>query len=103
MKKWISLLTCITCTFSSIRADEAPPPVPNDALAVTPELADDPATTTPEDNSRKQVGEAASDGSKTAGSGAGKYVLAACAIIVGIAALILVSRSSGHHKKHHHH
>ncbi|HUD00838.1 MAG TPA: hypothetical protein VMR37_00765 [Rhabdochlamydiaceae bacterium] len=102
MKKWISLLTCIACTFSSVKADEAPP-VPDETLAVTPELADDPATPPPEDNSRKQVGQAASDGSKKAGSGAGKYVLAACAIIVGIAALILVSRNSGHHKKHRSH
>ena len=58
---------------------------------LVPELADDTPVTTPNDG-KKQVGQAANDGSRTAGSGAGKYVLAACAIAVGIAALILVSR-----------
>ena len=97
MKKWISLITCAACTFSSVRADEAPPVPPADTLAVSPELADDTPVSMPDDG-KKQVGEAANDGSKTAGSGAGKYVLAASAILVGIAALILVSRNHGHHK-----
>ncbi len=93
MKKWISLLTCAACTFSSVNADELSR---TNTMVESPELADDPANIPPEDTSRKPVGQAAVDGSKTAGSGAGKYVLAACAIAVGIAALILVSRHSGH-------
>lgn len=117
MKKFVSLLTCAAFLFSSVKADEAPPlpPVDNqaiapeqntgstpspaenmeDGMAVTPELSDD-TMTEPTDDGKKQVGEAPADG-KT-GSGAGKYVLAACAIVVGIAALILVSRHSGHKK-----
>ena len=104
MKRFIALLTCAAVTFSSVRADEAPPlppvdnqttPVTGDGLATSPELSDDNATA-PVNDGKKQVGEAAADGSKTAGSGAGKYVLAACAIAVGVAALILVSRHSGH-------
>jgi hypothetical protein len=111
MKKFISLLTCAAFLFSSVRADEAPPvdnqatytdptttpPPPEDALAVTPEIPDD-TTDAPTDDGKKHVGQAANDGSKAAGSGAGKYVLAACAIAVGVAALILVSTHSGHKK-----
>jgi hypothetical protein len=113
MKKFVSFLTCAAFLFSSVRADDAPPlpPVENqatspdhpstppsseDGLAASPELSDD-TTAAPTDDGKKQVGEAANDGSKT-GSGAGKYVFAACAIVVGIAALILVSRHSGHKK-----
>jgi hypothetical protein len=99
VKKWISLLTCVACTFSSVHAEEAPIPPVEEVLAVSPELADDAPSHMPDDG-KKQVGEAANDGSKTAGSGAGKYVLAACAIAVGIAALLLVSRGHGHHKHH---
>ena len=124
MRKFVSLLTCAAFLFSSLSADGAPPLAPGnddpatfpdqptpppprvepeDDLAVTPELADD-STAEPTDDGKKQVGTAANDGSKTAGSGAGKYVLAACAIAVGVAALILVSTHSGHknhsgHKK----
>ena len=95
MKKLISLLTCAACTLSSVNADD----LPVVTLAVSPELADD--TPPPQEEGRKPVGQAAADGSKAAGSGAGKYVLAACAIAVGVTALILVARHSGHHKKHH--
>jgi hypothetical protein len=94
MKKWISLITCAACTLSSVRADEAPPVPPADTLAISPELTDDAPVT----DEKKQVGQAANDGSKTAGSGAGKYVLAGCAIAIGVAALILVSKNHGHHK-----
>ena len=109
MKRFIALLTCAAFTFSSIRADETPPlppvdnqaaapaPATGDGLAISPELSDD-NTAAPTNEGKKHVGQAAEDGSKTAGSGAGKYVLAACAIAVGIAALILVSRHSGHKK-----
>jgi hypothetical protein len=123
MKKFVSLLTCAAFLFSSVRADEAPPlppvdteatipepphPVDNEAtipkqpappseenLATSPEIPDDTADA-PTDDGKKYVGQAANDGSKAAGSGAGKYVLAACAIAVGVAALILVSTHSGH-------
>ena len=99
MKKWISLVTCVSCAFSSFTfADEAVPVQEEVPLATSPELADDPAMAQ-DGVTRKQVGAAAADGSKTAGSGAGKYVLAGCAIAVAITALILVSRHSGHHKK----
>ena len=113
MKRFIAVLTCAAFTFSSIRADEAPPLMPVDnqemttqqdngapttpsgeKLPTSPELSDD-NTAEPTNDGKKQVGEAANDGSKT-GSGAGKYVFAACAIAVAIAALILVSRHSGH-------
>jgi hypothetical protein len=101
MKKWISLLTSAACIFSSVHADPAISPA-TETMAVSPELSDDTAPP-PEGTDRKPVGQAATDGSKTAGSGAGKYVLAACAIAIGITALILVARHGGHHKKHHHH
>lgn len=99
MKKWIALVTCIACTLTSFTYADAAPAV-EEHLAIPPELAEviDDTATPPETPVRKQVGEAANDGSKT-GSGAGKYVLAASAIIVAIAALILVARHSGHHKK----
>lgn len=114
MRKFVSLLTCAAFLFSSVRADEAPPqtpvdnqanypdptrtpPTPEDDLAASPELSDD-TTAAPTNDGKKQVGMAANDGSKTAGSGAGKYVLAACAIAVAVAALILVSTHSGHKK-----
>ena len=113
MKKFVSLLTCAAFLFSSVRADEAPSllpvdnqvttpdtprtPTPEDDLAVSPELSDD-TIEAPTNDGKKQVGQAANDGSKAAGSGAGKYVLAACAIAVGIAAMILVSTHSGHKK-----
>ena len=113
MKKFVSFVTCAAFLFSSVRADEAPslPPVDNqeaaiyhpsnppleEELATSPELSDD-NTAAPADDGKKQVGVAANDGSKTAGSGAGKYVFAACAIAVGVAALILVSSHSGHKK-----
>ncbi len=100
MKKWISLVTCAACTLSSMTfADEVTAPAVEESaqMAVSPEPADDPATT-PDAPMRKQVGAAADDGSKAAGSGVGKYVLAACAIIVAVTALILVSRHSGRHK-----
>jgi hypothetical protein len=114
MKKFVSFLTCAAFLFSSLRADEAPtpvidhqaippeptPPPPEDELAVSPELSDDDTAEPTNDDGKKQVGQAANDGSKTAGSGAGKYVLAACAIAVGVAALILVSTHSGHKKGH---
>ncbi len=110
MKKFVSFLTCSAFLFSSVRADEAPPlppvdnqtttpdqastPPPEEHLETSPELSDD-NTAEPAYDGKKQVGVAANDGSKTAGSGAGKYVLAACAIAVGVAALILVSTHSG--------
>jgi len=103
MKRFFTLLTCAAFTLASVHADE-PPPVDNSApaqtpddMAVSPELSDE-NTAAPTNTDRKQVGQAAEDGSKAAGSGAGKYVLAACAIAVGVAALILVSQHSGHKK-----
>ncbi|HEX4840430.1 MAG TPA: hypothetical protein VFU89_08325 [Rhabdochlamydiaceae bacterium] len=107
MKRFITLLTCAAFTLASVHADETPPlpPVGNsapshateDGMAISPELSDE-NTDAPPNTDRKQVGQAAEDGSKAAGSGAGKYVLAACAIAVGVAALILVSQHSGHKK-----
>jgi len=109
MKKWITLLTCAACTFSSVTfADGAPtdsvPASPLDTpLAVTQPAPEDNAAATPDTATRKPVGKAADDGSKAAGSGAGKYVLAGAAIAAGITALLLVSRHSGHHKHKHSH
>ena len=110
MKKWISLITCAAFIFSSLRADDVPPTpsvpsLPSETISpqspAAPELADDPQAV-PQDDGKKQVGQAANDGSKAAGSGAGKYVLAGTAIALGIAALILVSKNHGHHHHHHH-
>jgi hypothetical protein len=109
MKKWITLLTCAACTFSSVNyADGVPANPTPDAPLATPLAAaqpapEDDAAATPDAQTRKPVGKAADDGSKTAGSGAGKYVLAGAAIAAGITALILVSRHSGHHKHKKHH
>lgn len=109
MKKWITLLTCAACTFSSVTyADGVPTdptpdsPLPTPLAVTQPAAPEDPAAT-PDAPTRKPVGKAADEGSKTAGSGAGKYVLAGAAIAAGITALLLVSRHSGHHKHKHHH
>lgn len=99
MKKWIALLTCAAFTLSSVRADDVPPV---DSKEVPPELSDENIDIVP-DSGRKQVGQAANDGSKTAGKSAQKYVLAGCVIALGITALILVSRNHGHHKHKHSH
>lgn len=110
MKKWIALLTSAACTLSSVTFADDLPPANQTIPATTPLAATEPAveeaampTTTSDSTVRKPVGKAADDGSQTAGSGAGKYVLAGGAIAIGIAALILVSRHSGHHKHHHKH
>jgi hypothetical protein len=99
MKKWISIATCVACTLSSLTfADGTTPAEEPVQLALSPELTVDEADVIPDAmTSRKQVGAGAEEGSK-AGSKAGKYVLAGCAIAVAVAALILVSRHSGHHK-----
>ena len=99
MKKWISLVTCVACVLSSLTfADGGAPAEELVELATSPELTVDEADATPDVMaSRKQVGAGAEEGSK-AGSGAGKYVLAGCAIAVAVTALILVSRHSGHHQ-----
>ena len=92
-------MTCVACTLSSLTfADGAAPAEGLVELAVSPELTVDEADVMPDAaTSRKQVGAGAEEGSK-AGSGAGKYVLAGCAIAVAVTALILVSRHSGHHQ-----
>lgn len=105
MKKWIALLTCAAFTVSSLRADNMPTTPAADDMQETPaqepqeapaELSDD-APEAMQDDGKKQVGQAANDGSKT-GNGAGKYVLAGAAIAIGIAALILVSKNHGKKK-----
>ena len=111
MKKWIALFTCAAFTLSSLRADDFPPtppslPAPPAAdMMETPvqepqetpsEISDDVPEAMPDDG-KKQVGQAANDGSQT-GNGAGKYVLAGAAIAIGIAALILVSKNHGKKK-----
>jgi hypothetical protein len=104
MKKWITLLTCAACTFSSVTfADDLPPNVQTVPLADSEPAVEEASTMTNDTAVRKPVGKAADDGSKTAGSGAGKYVLAGAAIAAGITALLLVSRHSGHHKHKKHH
>ena len=100
MKRCIAFITCLACGFSSIvHGDDIGPRAEFIEAAVEPTA--DAADVT--DQTPKPVGKAAADGSNTAkGSGAGKYVLAAVAIAVGITALILVSRNDGHHHHHHH-
>ena len=111
MKRWIALMTACV---SALTADGMPPTEPVEPVAPETEstppappepVAEEPAavTTTPTtegapEEERKSVGAAAQDGSQTASSNTGKYLLAAGAIAVGITALILVSQNSGHHK-----
>jgi hypothetical protein len=107
MKKWIALMTCAACTFSSAVYSDAAAEQDIQKLTTAVEMqealaADDDSAET-DDQSRKQVGKAAADGSRTAGSNAGKYVLAAGAIAVAVTALIVVSRHTGHHHHKHSH
>jgi hypothetical protein len=108
MKRWIVLMTACV---SALTADGVPPTepaAPETETTPTPPPATPPeessvveepaAATAPPEEERKSVGTAAQDGSQTASSNAGKYLLAAGAIAVGITALILVSQNSGHHK-----
>ena len=110
MKKWIGLVTGTLCILSStVMGDEAlEPPLatvesipaeetvaPIAAVESIPAVEDAPKdeTTAP-----KQVGKASADASNTAkSSNAAKYVLAAGAVVIGVAAIILVSRHHGHH------
>ena len=87
MKKWIGIITCFVVTLTSLRAD----------VIAQPEPAQE-ETTEEEQVEKKQVGKAADDGSQS-GSGAGKYIAAAAALAVGVAALVLVSRHHGRSKK----
>jgi|SRR3569832_177677 len=93
-KKWVGIVTGTLCVLSSsLVADEAGL-VPAEAVQVEPaSLAD----TTSQD-APKQVGKASADASNTAkSSNVAKYVLAAGAVAIGVAAIILVSRHNGHH------
>ena len=87
MKKWIGIITCFIVTLTSLRADIIAEPAPAQEESSEEEHVE-----------KKQVGKAADDGSKS-GSGAGKYITAAAAVAVGIAALVLVSRHHGRSKK----
>jgi hypothetical protein len=106
MKKWIALITAVACAFStSLPADGAPPAEPVTLEAeIVPQATSEESTIVEEpaaiqtEPERKSVGTAAVDGSQTASSNVGKYVLAASAIAVGIVALVMVSHNSGHHK-----
>jgi hypothetical protein len=105
MKKWIGLVTStLSVLTSSLIADEVPAS-PTEAVVITPaETAATPEvlTVAPEDQTPKQVGKASADSTNTAkNSSAAKYVLAAGAVAIGVAAIILISRHHGHH--HHHH
>ncbi len=91
MRKWIGLVTGVLCVLSSsLRADEA---------SIEPiELAAAPEVPAADELTPKQVGKASAESMNTAkNSYAAKYVLAASAVAIGIAALILVSRHHGHH------
>jgi hypothetical protein len=103
MRKWIGIVTGTLCVLSStLRADEAPA-VPEAAAEVVPaEQSAAPEVLTNDANQTEkppaQVGKASVDSSNTAGSStAAKYVLAASAVAIGVAAIILVSRHHGHH------
>ena len=94
MKKWISLMTAAACALSSVRADdvayeeETPAPIMGEIIQ---EGIDEPIPP-------KQVGKVSVEGAQAARtSTAGKYILAASAVAIGVAALILVSRHHGHH------
>lgn len=93
MKKWISLITAIACALSSsIYADEA--------LVETLEQEQqiDIAADADEAEAPKQVGKVSADAANAARtSKAGKYLLAAGAVALGVTAIILVSRHHGHH------
>ena len=94
MKKWIGLTTAMLCALSPIQADDILPEADSTTASESTETTTPPA----DDQAVKHVGEASTDAMATAHrSAAGKYVLAATAIAVGVIALILVSRHSGHH------
>lgn len=99
MKRTIAFITTIACTFSSFAwADDGAADEIIEEAAITPSQDATP------DQTPKSVGKAAVDGSTAAQwNTAGKYVLAAGAIAIGIAALILVSRNSGHKSHSHSH
>ncbi|MGH2612221.1 MAG: hypothetical protein ACRDFB_04125 [Rhabdochlamydiaceae bacterium] len=90
MKKWIGLLTAILCLLSSsLTADEAP-----SEIIAAPEVL-----VVADDQAPKQVGKASLDSTNAAkSSNAAKYVLAAGAVAIGVAAIILISRHHGHHR-----
>lgn len=99
-KKWIGIVTGTLCVLSSsLIADEAVI-VPAESMQIdavevsaAPAVLADASSDAP-----KQVGKASADASNTAkSSNAAKYVLAAGAVAIGVAAIILVSRHHGHH------
>ncbi len=100
MRKWIGIVTGTLCVLSSsLIADEALAVPAETMQIVAVEEAAAPAVLadTPTD-APKQVGKASADASNTAkSSNAAKYVLAAGAVAIGVAAIILVSRHHGHH------
>lgn len=96
MKKWIGIVTGTLCVLSSsLIADE----VPAEIVQVAPaEAAAAPEVLAADEQTPKQVGKASADSSNTAkSSNAAKYVLAAGAVAIGVAAIILISRHHGHH------
>ena len=98
MKKWIGIVTGTLCVLSSsVCADEVPVEV---AQVVAVEEAAAPAVLAADEQTPKQVGKASADSTNTAkSSNAAKYVLAAGAVAIGVAAIILISRHHGH--RHH--
>lgn len=105
MKKWIGIMTGTLCILSSsLRGDETfeePTPqelAPMPSLAVESVEAAAPPEVVADELTPKQVGKASTDSASTAKtSTAAKYVLAASAVALGVAAIILVSRHHGHH------
>jgi hypothetical protein len=97
MKKWISLVTCVACAFSSLAYGEEALAAPEAIVNETLVAAAEPGLITQE-QARQSVGKAAGDGSSSArGSSAGKYILAAGAIAIGVAAILLIARHHHHH------
>lgn len=97
-RKWIGIVTGTLCVLSSSLIADETVAVPAETAQIV--AVEDPAVlgdTTPSDTP-KQVGKASADASNTAKrSNAAKYVLAAGAVAIGVAAIILVSRHHGHH------
>lgn len=94
LSRWIATvcLGCIPCSMA-VSADELAPAPHVTATAL--EIPQD----EPQDPNVKHVSKLSTDDSNEEG-GAGKYIMAASAVVVGTVAIILASKSGGKHPHH---
>ncbi len=104
MKTSIGLITCMTYFFSSTFADSGTQFTPDDDQPVIQDESEQVTTPPPEqtlEQTRKEVGAAAVDGSETSSnSRVGTYILAGTIVALGIAGLIVVAQNQGHRHRH---